>query len=163
MPAFTGLPSRPTEPVAPEPPGSAVEDQRDRASFTNSTRMSAPNTPVSTATPSRVRCAQNAATSGSATGREAAALHDGRRPFRVSAYNVNWLTTSTPAPAHRPPTLLAQDPQRVHLAGQARGVLGGVGMRDAEQHQRPVPIWPTTCSSTCTDAVSTRWTTARWR
>ena len=45
-----------------------------------------------------VSSAQTASYAGSLTGPGAAACQVGRRPFRTSPYNVNWLTTSTGAP-----------------------------------------------------------------
>ena len=67
-------------------------------SFTSETRMCAPNAPVCTRAPSSRSTAQNSSTTGSATGPGAAADQPGRRPLLVSAYRVNWLTTSTGAP-----------------------------------------------------------------
>ena len=66
-------------------------------SLTRLTFMSAPNTPVCTRAPSSRSAAATASTSGSATGPGAAACQVGRRPFRVSAYSVNWLITSNGA------------------------------------------------------------------
>ena len=55
--------------------------------------MSAPKTPVATCAPRMRNEATKASISGSLIARGAAALQDGRRPLRVSAYRVNWLTT----------------------------------------------------------------------
>src|SRR5690606_8487756 len=66
-------------------------------SLTSSTRIIAPNRPVATVAPRLRSAVQNASTRGSATCPGAAADQDGRRPFTVSAYNVNWLTTSNGA------------------------------------------------------------------
>ena len=53
-------------------------------SFVSATCMSAPNTPVDTTAPRSRSRRTTSSTSGSATGRGAAASHVGRRPFRVS-------------------------------------------------------------------------------
>lgn len=58
-------------------------------SLTKPTCIFAPKTPVDTSAPNVRSDATKASTKGSLTERGAAALHDGRRPFRVSAKRVN--------------------------------------------------------------------------
>lgn len=53
-------------------------------SFTSDTAMSAPKRPVATVAPSARSASTTACTSGSACSGRAAAIHDGRRPLRVS-------------------------------------------------------------------------------
>ena len=63
-------------------------------SFTRSTSICAPNTPRPTRMPRVSNALANDSTRSAATAGSAAAVHDGRRPFRVSAYSVNCETTS---------------------------------------------------------------------
>ena len=60
--------------------------------------MSAPKTPRPTRNPRRSRAAANASTRSDATSGAAADVHDGRRPFRTSAYSVNCDTTRISPP-----------------------------------------------------------------
>ncbi len=55
--------------------------------------MSAPKLPLATVAPSRSSSVHTASYTGSDTGPGAAAFQVGRRPFRASPYNVNWLIT----------------------------------------------------------------------
>ena len=105
-------------------------------SLTRATFMSAPNLPVSTRAPRRRSSSTTAVTSGSATGPGAALFQVGRLPLAVSAYSVNWLTTSSGAP------MSEQDfsPSRIRsphsLAASLRALSGGVVVGDADQDEQ---------------------------
>ena len=110
-------------------------------SATSSMAMSAPNDPVATSSPWACAAPRRpASTSGSATGPGAAADQLGRRPLRVSAYRVNWLTTSTGAPDVEDRPLVAQDPQPGDLAGERVGLGGAVVVRHADQDDQAGPV-----------------------
>ncbi len=73
------------------------------------TCMSAPKRPVETGAPRLVNAAATASMIGSATEPGAAWSQVGRRPLRVSAYNVNWLTMSTGSSRSRAETSRGAD------------------------------------------------------
>ena len=131
-------------------------------SLTRLTFMFAPNTPVSTWAPSPRSDEIIAVTSGSATGPGAAACQVGRRPFRVSAYRVNWLMTRSGA------AMSEQDfsPSRMRspqsLAASFAAVSGVSSWVTPTSTSRPGSVMaPVTCPSTATLAWLTRCTTAR--
>src|SRR4051812_20322192 len=106
---------------APGRPASCVRAQVSRIrvtgpSLTSSTAMSAPKRPVATSRPACLSASAKASTRGSATGPGAAPLHDGRRPLRVSAYSVNWLTTSRGAPS----SSALRSPRRIRRSATLR-------------------------------------------
>ena len=111
-------------------------------SFTSSTCIRAPKTPVSIGTPSARRAAQNASKSGSASPGGAASEKLGRLPFVVSAISVNWLTTrAAPSGVEKAPVELAlgvlEHAQPCDLLGQALGLALRVSRGDAEQDEEP--------------------------
>jgi hypothetical protein len=67
-------------------------------SFTRSTSIIAPNSPVSTGVPPARSNVMNRSYNGMACSGRAASMNDGRRPFDASPYNVNCDTTSTDPP-----------------------------------------------------------------
>ena len=73
------------------------------------TCMSAPKRPVETGAPRLVNAAATASMIGSATEPGAAWSQVGRRPLRVSAYSVNWLTMRTGSSRSRAETSRGAD------------------------------------------------------
>src|SRR5213075_1994348 len=67
-------------------------------SFTSSTSIIAPNSPVSVGTPRARIFATNSSYSGMACSGRAASMKLGRRPFSALPYSVNCETTSTDPP-----------------------------------------------------------------
>ena len=104
------------------------------------TCISAPKTPVATSAPSRRKEETKASIRGSLIARGAAALHDGRRPLRVSAYSVNWLTTRIGAFSSWTRPLAAEDAECPHLLGQPLGSHGLILMGDSRQDQQTGPV-----------------------
>src|ERR1700722_13641079 len=130
-------------------------------SLINSTRICAPNTPFATVAPRRRSASANAVTNGSATGPAAAAFHDGRRPFSVFAYSVNWLTTRIGAfmsAADRSSSSI----RKCQSFSASRRAVSSVSLWVTPTNaSRPCPAGrtaPTTSSSTDTLADETRWT-----
>src|SRR5215469_3985588 len=131
-------------------------------SFTRATFMSAPKTPVSTCAPSLRNSATTAPTSGSATWPGAALIHVGRRPLVVSAYNVNWLTTSNGAAVSEQDFSPSRMRSPQSLAASFAALAGVSSWVTPTSTSRPgSAMAPTTRPSTVTLARLTRCTTAR--
>ena len=78
------------------PPGGPRESKAmvKGPSLVRVTCINAPKRPAAVRTPSASRARRKRSTRVSATAGSAASVKEGRLPFRVSAYRVNWLTTS---------------------------------------------------------------------
>src|SRR5256885_3725072 len=137
-------------------------------SFTSSTSIIAPNSPVATCTPlpaprSRIS-ATNRSYSGMASSGAAASTKLGRRPFVASPYSVNCETTSTAPPtsasarfilpAASPNTRRPSSLSAIHASVSSTSV----GANPART-RNPTPIFPVTRPLTRTSARETRWRT----
>ena len=143
----------------PAQSSSQLEQQGQRAVVDDSTRMLAPNRPVSTRAP---RLASSARRPRPVARRPARGRGRPPRPaaLRVSPYNVNWLTTSTAAPVVGRAALARAGSAARHLAGQRRGLLAVSAWVTPTSTSRPAPIAAHTSPSTVTEASVTRCTTA---
>ena len=98
--------------------------------------MWAPKRPRSTLAPSDSRAVQKESYRGSETGPGAAALQDGRRPLRVSAYRVNWLIARIGACSSAQERSSCRMRRVQIFAASAAAFSGGVVVGDAEEdHQ----------------------------
>src|SRR5882724_5489923 len=137
-------------------------------SFTSSTSIIAPNSPVATCTPlpapRSLMSATNRSYSGMASSGGAASTKLGRRPFFTSPYSVNCDTASTPPPTsararfilpsaspntRRPSSLSAIQARVPSLSVRAKPA----------RTKNPTPILPTDFPPMRTSARETRWTT----
>jgi len=137
-------------------------------SFTSSTSIAAPNSPVSTGRPVSRSSSRKRSYRGMAVSGRAASTKLGRRPLRASPYSVNCETTrrapSTSARERfifpsssgktRSPTTLSA------IQASASPVSPSV---NPTRRRSPGPISPVTRSSTVTRARETRWSTTRIR
>src|SRR5438105_9903804 len=137
-------------------------------SFTSSTSIMAPNSPVSTRVPlpapRSLSSATNRSYKGIATSGGAASMKLGRRPLLASPYSVNCDTTSTAPPTSASARFIfpsaspnSRSP-RILSAIQARRSSVSVGAKPART-KNPTPIDPVTRPSTRTAARETRWST----
>ena len=103
--------------------------------------MRAPKRPVCVGTPSSRSASANASTSGSASSGRAAAVKLGRRPRRMSARSVNWLTTRASPPivedrAVEAAFVVGEDAHLGALGGDAVGFVRVVALGGADEEQQ---------------------------
>src|SRR5204863_2783270 len=137
-------------------------------SFTSSTSIIAPNSPVSMTVPlpapRSFRSATNRSYKGIATSGGAASMKLGRRPLLESPYRVNCDTTSNAPPTSASARFIfpwaspnTRSP-RIFSAIQARLASPSDGANPART-RNPAPIFPVTLPATRTSARRTRWRT----
>src|SRR2546426_819793 len=139
-------------------------------SFTSSTSIIAPNSPVSTCTrlpaPRSLSNATNRSYSGIAISGDAASTKLGRRPFCTSPYSVNCDTTSSAPPTSASARFIfpAASPNT-----RSPSTLSAIQMRLSSlsagakpaRTSNPTPMDPVTRPCTRTAARETRWSTTR--
>jgi hypothetical protein len=130
-------------------------------SFTSSTCIRAPKTPVSTGTPRPPSAAAKCSYRGSATSGRAAPENDGRFPLAVSAMRVNWLTTRAAPPTSTSersnfPSPFSKIRSRAILRASLSASTSVSPSAMPSRTSRPAPIAPPGVER----ARATRWTTA---
>ena len=110
-------------------------------SLTDSTRMSAPNTPALDVGAEPLELGAHGVVRRLADlARAPPPAQVGRRPLRASPYSVNWLTTSTGAPTSEARPLVAQEPELPDLAGHPGDLVRPVVVGDAEVDEQARPV-----------------------
>src|SRR5207248_596922 len=134
-------------------------------SFTSSTSIMAPNSPVATCTPlpapRSFRSATNRSYSGTASSGGAASMKLGRRPFCTSPYSVNWDTTSTaPCTSASARFILPSASPNTRRPSSLSAIQASVSPvsegANPARTRNPTPIFPVTLPLTRTSARETR-------
>src|SRR5881392_290174 len=137
-------------------------------SFTSSTSIIAPNSPVSTRVPlpapRSLRRETNRSYNGTASSGGAASMKLGRRPFCTSPYRVNWDTTSTaPCTSASARFILPSASPNTRRPSSLSAIQASVSAvsegANPARTRNPTPIFPVTRPPTRTSARETRWST----
>src|SRR5205807_8410796 len=137
-------------------------------SFTSSTSIIAPNSPVSTRVPlpapRSLRRETNRSYNGTASSGGAASMKLGRRPFCTSPYSVNWDTTNTaPCTSASARFILPSASPNTRRPSSLSAIQASVSPvsegANPARTRNPTPIFPVTRPPTRTSARETRCTT----
>src|SRR6266576_656206 len=134
-------------------------------SFTSSTSIIAPNSPVSTRVPlpapRSLRRETNRSYNGTASSGGAASMKLGRRPFCTSPYSVNWDTTNTaPCTSASARFILPSASPNTRRPSSLSAIQASVSPvsegANPARTRNPTPIFPVTLPLTRTSARETR-------